>query len=100
MNIYEDLKPLQSRVKWWGILAVVLFVGLCARFWQLQIVRAPTYKELALSNHVRQIPESAPRGLVLDRWGRIIVEKRASFNLTMAKGRWGGGAPRKRIKVS
>lgn len=99
MNIYEDLKPLQSRLKWWRILAVVLFVGLCARFWQLQIVRAPTYKELALSNHVRQIPESAPRGLVLDRWGRIIVENRPSFNLTMEKGSWDDGVLSKLIEL-
>ncbi|MGH9462555.1 MAG: penicillin-binding transpeptidase domain-containing protein, partial [Vicinamibacteria bacterium] len=88
MNIYEDLKPLQSRLKWWRILAVVLFLGLCARFWQIQIVRAPTYMELARSNHVRQIPESAPRGLVLDRRGRILAENRPSFNLTMEKRSW------------
>jgi penicillin-binding protein 2 len=88
MNIYEDLKPLQSRLKWWRILAVVLFLGLCVRFWQIQIVRAPTYMELARSNHVRQIPESAPRGLVLDRRGRILAENRPSFNLTMEKRSW------------
>lgn len=88
MNIYEDLKPLQSRLKWWRILSVILFLGLCARFWQIQIVRAPTYMELARSNHVRQIPESAPRGLVLDRTGKIVAENRPSFNLTMEKRSW------------
>ena len=88
MNIYEDLKPIQSRLKWWRILAVVLFLGLCARFWQIQIIRAPTYMELARSNHVRQIPESAPRGLVLDRTGQMLAENRPSFNLTMEKRSW------------
>ncbi len=88
MNIYEDLRPLQSRLKWWRILVVTLFVGLCARFWQLQIVRAPMYQELARSNHVRQIPENAPRGLILDRSGQILAENRPSFNLTMEKTDW------------
>ena len=88
MNIYEDLRPLQSRLKWWRILVVTVFVGLCARFWQLQIVRAPTYQKLARSNHVKKIPENAPRGLVLDRFGQILAENRASFNLTMEKTDW------------
>jgi penicillin-binding protein 2 len=88
MNIYEDLRPLQSRLKWWRVLAVTLFVGLCARYWQLQIVRAPTYQESARSNHVRHIPERAPRGLVLDRSGQILAENRPSFNLTMERRNW------------
>ncbi|MFQ5791214.1 MAG: penicillin-binding protein 2 [Acidobacteriota bacterium] len=70
-------------MKWWKGIIIALFMGLCARFWQLQVVRATTYTELARANHVRQIPESAPRGLILDRYGRILAENRPSFNLTI-----------------
>jgi penicillin-binding protein 2 len=83
MNVYEDLRPLRSRLAWWRALVVVLFAGLTLRFWQLQIVRSTTYQELARANHVRPIPETAPRGLILDRHGSIIAENRPSFNLTL-----------------
>jgi penicillin-binding protein 2 len=83
MNIYEDLRLLQTKLSWGRFFCVALIVGLAARFWQLQVVRAPTYRELARANHVRQIPENAPRGLILDRYGRIIGENRPSFNLTV-----------------
>lgn len=83
MNIYEDLRPLQSKLKWGRALFIALILGVGARFWQLQIVRAPTYQELARANHVRKIPENAPRGLILDRYGRILGENRPSFNLML-----------------
>jgi penicillin-binding protein 2 len=87
MNVYEDLRPLRGRLAWWRALVVLLFVGLVLRFWQLQIVRSTTYEELARANHVRPIPESAPRGLIVDRYGRIIAENRPSFNLTLEEER-------------
>jgi penicillin-binding protein 2 len=87
MNVYEDLRPLRSRLAWWRALVVVLFAGLIIRFWQLQIVRSTKYDELARANHVRPIPETAPRGLILDRHGRIIAENRPSFNLTLEEER-------------
>ncbi|MGH9332212.1 MAG: penicillin-binding protein 2 [Vicinamibacteria bacterium] len=87
MNVYEDLRPLRSRLGWWRALVIVLFAGLVLRFWQLQVVRSTTYEELARANHVRPIPESAPRGLILDRYGRIIAENRPSFNLTLEEER-------------
>ncbi len=87
MNVYEDLRPLRSRLAWWRALVAILFAGLVLRFWQLQIVRSTTYDELARANHVRPIPESAPRGLILDRHGSIIAENRPSFNLTLEEER-------------
>jgi penicillin-binding protein 2 len=87
MNVYEDLRPLRARLAWWRALVVVLFAGLVLRFWQLQVVRSTKYEELARANHVRPIPESAPRGLILDRHGRIIAENRPSFNLTLEEER-------------
>jgi penicillin-binding protein 2 len=87
VNVYEDLRPLRSRLAWWRVLVILLFAGLVLRFWQLQIVRSTMYEQLARANHVRPIPESAPRGLILDRYGRIIAENRPSFNLVLDEDR-------------
>ena len=64
-------------------MVILLFAGLILRYWQLQVVRSTAYDELARANHVRPVPETAPRGLILDREGRIVAENRPSFNLTL-----------------
>ncbi len=87
MNIYEDLRPLQNRLVWWRALFILLFAGLALRYWQLQVVRSTAYERQAQANHVRPVSEAAPRGLILDRHGRIIAENRASFNLTLEEDR-------------
>jgi len=87
MNVYEDLKPLRRRLAWFRVVVILAFGLLVLRFWQLQIARGTEYQQQARANHVRPIPESAPRGLVLDRQGRIIAENRPSFNLTLREDR-------------
>ena len=87
MNIYEDLRPLQSRLAWWRALFILLFAGVALRYWQLQVVRSAAYERQAQANHVRPVSEAAPRGLILDRHGRIIAENRPSFNLTLEEER-------------
>ncbi|HSF18863.1 MAG TPA: penicillin-binding protein 2 [Vicinamibacteria bacterium] len=83
MNIYEDLRALRSRLGWWRAAIMIAFGVLVLRFWQLQVVRSPTYERLARANHVRTLSEASPRGLILDRNGRIIAENRPSFNLML-----------------
>lgn len=48
-----------------------LFVGLvfASRVWTLQIARGEKYAELALKNHLRNIPVFAERGIIYDRSG-------------------------------
>ena len=74
LNIYEDLRPLRRRLSWFRLATILLFSGLVLRFWQLQVVRSTDYERKAQANHVRPIPESAPRGLVLDRRGADLLE--------------------------
>ena len=64
-------------------MVILLFAGLILRCWQLQVVRSTAYDELARANHVLLVPETAARGLILDRDGRIVAENRPSFNLTL-----------------
>lgn len=82
MSIYEDLRGLRRRLEWSSWLVIAVFLGLCARYWQLQVLRSTEYRERAQANQVRQIAQVAPRGIIFDRQGRILAENRASFNLT------------------
>ena len=52
-----------------GVLGV-LTLGL----WNLQVLGADTYRVQAEQNRVRKVPVLAPRGRILDREGRLIVD--------------------------
>jgi len=52
-----------------GLMALLLL-----GFWKLQIVNSDRYSQLAEKNRVRSIPIIAPRGAMLDRYGRVIVD--------------------------
>ena len=59
------------------------FAILVAAFWRLQIDLHPQYLERAGNNHQRQRLLRAPRGVVFDRDGRVMVEDRDALNLSL-----------------
>src|SRR5437588_5909617 len=61
-----------------GIVVISLFAALLARLWYLQVLAGPTYRVQADVNRVRTIYTEAPRGRILDRQGRILVDNRVS----------------------
>jgi penicillin-binding protein 2 len=65
--------------------AVVIFLFLISGFWKLQIQNEKEYDERALANSIKSVPILAPRGRILDRDGRVIVDNHASFSLMLAR---------------
>ncbi|MCU1377973.1 MAG: penicillin-binding protein 2 [Acidimicrobiales bacterium] len=61
-----------------AIIALSLFAALFARLWYLQVLSAPDYQLKAQANSIRIVPEPAPRGRILDRNGKVLVDNRAS----------------------
>jgi penicillin-binding protein 2 len=59
----------------------VLLIG----FWKLQVIDADRYTSLAERNRVREIPVIAPRGRMLDRDGRVLVDNRPSFSVLLLR---------------
>jgi penicillin-binding protein 2 len=57
-----------------GTLALVVFAVLFLRLWSLQILSGHQYLRAALNNQLRTIRTPAPRGVILDRHGRVLVE--------------------------
>jgi penicillin-binding protein 2 len=64
-------------------LAVAIFVLLVVRFWDLQVRNPGVYQEMAEQNRIRAVPVPAPRGKILDRDGRVIVDNHSSFTLLL-----------------
>lgn len=65
--------------------SVVIFLLLIAGFWRLQVQNPQLYDERAQANSIKSAPILAPRGRILDRDGRMIVDNRASFELLIAR---------------
>ena len=61
------------------------FAILIAAFWRLQIDLHPQYLKSAGNNHQRQRLLQAPRGVVFDRDGRVMVEDRDALNLSLVR---------------
>jgi penicillin-binding protein 2 len=67
----------------YAILAIFLLLAL--GFWRLQVMGGDRYESLAEKNHIRAIPILAPRGKILDREGRIIVDNYPSFSALLMR---------------
>jgi len=59
----------------------VLLIG----FWKLQVIDADKYSSMAERNRVRYIPVIAPRGRMLDRDGRVLVDNRPAFSVLLLR---------------
>jgi len=74
-----------------GRLVVVYYVivGMTALlligFWKLQIIESDHYAQLAERNRIRSIPLIAPRGRMLDREGRVLVDNYPSFSVLLLR---------------
>ena len=64
---------------------VGIFLFLITGFWDLQIRYPEVYQERAERNSIKSIPVLAPRGKILDRDGRVIVDNHSSFSLFLSR---------------
>lgn len=81
----RDEKVSQARLTavQYGLLAV--FLLLAFGLWRLQVMRSEYYDQLAQQNRVKEVPILAPRGKILDREGRIIVDNYPSFSALLLR---------------
>src|SRR5271168_5626747 len=62
-----------------------VFLVLAFGLWRLQVARNDYYNTLAEQNRIKQVPILAPRGKILDREGRIIVDNYPSFSVLLLR---------------
>ena len=68
-----------------GVVVTSLFAALTARLWYLQVLDTEDFQVAAEANQVRLIYEPAPRGRILDREGRVLVDNRVADVLTLSR---------------
>lgn len=99
-NTFSDNVVIQSKVssriprvgkhRWWQgagrvlLLAIGLWIGffvLVARLFALTVIEGHRYRSLADNNRTRELIRHAPRGRILDRTGKPLVENIPRFRL-------------------
>jgi penicillin-binding protein 2 len=70
---YRPTPKLARRVGLLGALVVIGFAALFMRLWALQVLSGSHYAAQAVANRVRTVRVQAPRGLIVDSTGRILV---------------------------
>jgi penicillin-binding protein 2 len=64
---------------------LVIFMILAYGLWRLQVMQSDFYAQLAERNRIRNVPILAPRGKILDREGRTIVDNYPSFSALLLR---------------
>jgi penicillin-binding protein 2 len=83
MRVGEHREALVGRVRVLARAVGAALAAIGAAFWFVQVVDGARYRELAENNRLRKIAIEAPRGTIVDRTGRVLVENLPSYNLTL-----------------
>src|ERR1022692_2980248 len=81
----RDEKVSQLRLTAVQYVLLGVFLVLAFGLWRLQVARSDYYSSLAEQNRIKQVPILAPRGKLLDREGRIIVDNYPSFSVLLLR---------------
>jgi penicillin-binding protein 2 len=81
----EDRRRISTRllILQSGVIAVFAALAIC--FWVLQVVQKETYEKMADSNYQRTLALRAPRGVLFDRHGKVLVENRNSYTISIIR---------------
>lgn len=82
LNVKEHL-AFSIRLQWvmWIMIGVLAIVVL--RLVELQLVKGRSYRGRAESNSMRLVPRRAPRGMIFDRNGVVLVHNKPSFSVSV-----------------
>ncbi len=81
----DDRRSLTLRLSFIQYLLAIAFAALAVAFWIFQVAQHDRFREMAENNHLRRLPLPAPRGVLLDRNGRILVENQNVYNIALVR---------------
>src|SRR4030095_16337324 len=81
----DDRRSLTQRLNVLQYVIAIAFAALAIGFWIFQVAQHEKFREMAEENHLRRLPLPAPRGVLLDRNGTVLVDNRNSFNIALIR---------------
>ncbi|HZO55615.1 MAG TPA: penicillin-binding protein 2, partial [Bryobacteraceae bacterium] len=83
--LHDDTKFAASKIVFFQYLVLAILLFLLSGFWQLQVQDPGYYQTRAERNRIRTVPIPGPRGKILDRDNRVIVDNHSSFSLLLSR---------------
>ena len=81
----DETKFAAGKIAAFQWVVVLAFLFLLSGYWDLQVRNEEIYNAKALQNQIKSLPIPAPRGKILDRDNRIIVDNHESFKLILSR---------------
>ncbi len=85
MKFEDTSQNLRARLRFIQVLVIAMLSLLSIRLYVLQVVRGERYTEIAENQRRRRLPIPAPRGRILDREGRLLVDSRPIYNVILSR---------------
>jgi penicillin-binding protein 2 len=84
---FEDRRTLLLRVEVLRGVVIAVLALLVVGYWILQVAEYQRYSEMAENNQLRTIPLRAPRGILYDRHGKVLVQNTYSYTIAIVRER-------------
>jgi penicillin-binding protein 2 len=85
MKFVDDSQNLRVRLQLIQALVLVLLGLLGVRLYLLQIINGTHYAEIAENQRIRLLPIPAPRGVIFDRNGNVLVDSRPIYSVILSR---------------
>ncbi|NUM59486.1 MAG: penicillin-binding protein 2 [Bdellovibrionaceae bacterium] len=80
----DEAKEYWGRYKFFYFFIAMTFVIFSIRLWYLQIISGNELREFSEKNRIKQLKIPAPRGLILDRQGKVLVQNLPGFEVVLS----------------
>jgi penicillin-binding protein 2 len=85
MKFEDDGQNLRLRLRIIHFAMMALLSVLVIRLYVLQIINGAYYAERAENQRIRLLPIPAPRGVIFDRNGQVLVDSRPTYNIILSR---------------
>src|SRR5207302_8450362 len=68
-----------------GLVVAGLSAAVFGRLWSVRVLDSPRFQGAAVSNGVRNVYDPAPRGRIVDRYGRVLVDDSVTQAITLSR---------------
>ena len=85
MKFEDESQNLRLRLRIIHFIVLTLLAVLATRLYVIQVVNGQYYAEQAENQRIRLLPIPAPRGVILDRYRRLLVDSRPIYNVILSR---------------
>jgi penicillin-binding protein 2 len=85
MKFVDDSQNLRVRLRLIQALILIVLGLLGVRLYLLQIINGSHYAEIAENQRIRLLPIPAPRGVIFDRNGNMLVDSRPIYSVILSR---------------